>query len=147
MSNLVQLKIGGNQRTVLFFDFYWLISVCCSGTLVDEGEVSTTEGVGSATENDGFARGVRFLLGAPSTVAVFLVRLARFGRGMTNAGVAASTGLAMLLTAVTSVGIAVDEIVFSVYAACGCSNGAGASEIGEGSALGGVVNDVVAGVS
>jgi hypothetical protein len=119
-----------------------VISVCCSGTFDDEGEVSTTAGVGSATENDGFARGVRFLLGAPSIAAVFLGRLARFGREMTNAGVAFSTGLVMFETAVTSVGIAVDEIVFSVYAAWGCSNGAGASEIGEAGSLAGVVKVV-----
>ena len=58
---------------------------------------------------------------------VFLALLARFGLAMTNAGEAFSTGFEKFDTALTSVGIAVDEYSDRANAVSGSSKGGGAS--------------------
>jgi hypothetical protein len=74
----------------------------------------------------GFVRVVRLLFGVPSG-DIFLARRDLFGLAITSAAVAFSTGFVMLVTAVTSVGSAVDDTAGLVYAVCGSSNGGGAS--------------------
>ncbi len=80
---------------------------------------------GSA-ERAGFDRGARLRLGAPFAGSLF-VRLVLFGVAITSEGAAFSVGLAMFVTAFTSVGIGVEVIAGLVKGVCGSSKGEGAS--------------------